>query len=201
MEKSRVIAAAFVALSFVPISSVLADEPARDGMNCDVVPWVKGPSCAAWKNANEEAQRKWWVRFAAETGAVRTVYANRGEHVPGIDLRHITHESARSNAATQALLTAYAKKRIRVFKDSLGISSPDMHELVFADFRRELAQDFVRGEIVDGTGATSRRIQTIETIHFPLLRSSTPRALRARSMKTDGSSRDHSGKCAGASNS
>lgn len=120
----------FFALSW---STAWADEPTRDGLNCDSVAWIDRGACANWKARNVDA--KWSVRFSRDTGLIRTIYSNRAGKVPGLDLARITREGARSDGAIRALLAAYAKKRIHAFQDVLGIPTNRLNELVFADFR------------------------------------------------------------------
>lgn len=146
-------------LVLVLVTCKASGAPAVDGMDCTGVPWIRAESCEAWKKFNEHAARRWWVRFSPETGSVSTIFEHRGERVPGIDLRTITRESARSDQATRALVEAYAKKRLSEFRDVLGLRNQDLRDLYFGDFRMERGESFPHvieqaGEPIEETRST-----------------------------------------------
>src|SRR5207302_1586317 len=142
---------ALAALSSLLAGLAFADEPDQDGMNCNGVHWIENGSCSSWTAFNGSEGRKWSVRFSRDTGRVHTIYGNRSGKVPGIDLSKIDRESARSDDATQALLRAYARKRVRPFEPELGIDPHRIDELVFSDFRKEPGETFQQGVADDGT--------------------------------------------------
>ena len=103
-----------------------------DGLDCDRHPQIPPARCSEWKSFN--GQGRWWCNWNLATGKIDALYGSQGNAIsPGLDLRRITGDSARSDTATRELLEAYSRQQIRQ-RESLFGFDPQGYELLLLDF-------------------------------------------------------------------
>ena len=112
--------------------TAFADRP--DGLDCDRYADIPLERCAHWKQLNADGQ--WWCHWDHHFGKLDGVFGFHGTPVePGLDITTITRDTARSDAATRALLEAYGRNQIRDHEDVFGLK-PHGYELGLVDFSR-----------------------------------------------------------------
>lgn len=135
MPTGRLLVALLLLLSpALALRATAAPEPKLDGRDCDSFDWIRPEACEAFKAYNADHDNRWWAKWNDRSGYQRVLFRNRGDRVPGIDFRIITQNDVRSDAATRALVDAYARMRLRAFVDEFGFRQ-DLQDLVFVDFR------------------------------------------------------------------
>lgn len=123
------------------LRATAAPEPSLDGRDCHSFEWIRPDACAAFQSYNAAHSDRWWAKWNDSTGYQRVLFRNRGDRVPGIDFKVIAENDVRSDAATRALVEAYARMRLRAFLDEFGFRH-DLQDLIFADFRKNPGRPF-----------------------------------------------------------